>query len=941
MPPLLLDRYLVINAEQACDLATGDVVRIDGLTERTDARLPPVAALTEVLDHGRDGQPRALTADMRALSRWKAAADRVAMDAVGRGYVPIAADLYARVLPTLAEDLRERTLVILAADRDPATAARAFVDAASRTPRPHLLLTLRVGRGGAERGERQASDAVQHVREARAAYATSPRPRPPAVLPADVLQQLQRARRAGAFVAAGRHAAAERLLRDVWAALTRRRAWPQASAIAVTLGRLLLERGRPLDAARVFGDAAASATTSGEETDEVTARVWLAIARTDAAQLTAAESICRAVLQVTRLSDPMRDWTTAVLVRVLLWQGRVDDVRALPMPALAAGRDGLELDAAAFIDATVVRLLLATGRIFEAGMRVQACMSAIGNASPAARAIALTSRLRLLVAAGDLPAAQGVLREVATTARETRTPLRLLRARLIWADGLRRAGRTRDAEREWRALVRLMRAAPPLISDAIARRHAEDRCEDHAGTWCPGFDARDLSAAALVRMAQEEEDESGAIARLLETAGRRLNATRIDVWSSDAGPASIVQSVGTGLASTIGGRVIDAGLRIGPDGVEGPPQAGLPVRLGSRLVAAIVARWPADRVPPPGSADLLELVAAVAAPRLDTLVQRARTEAEAATLIPELVGVSRAIADVRHAVARAAAAPFCVLVEGESGVGKELIARAVHYLSPRRERRFCDVNCAALPDELLESELFGHARGSFTGAIADRAGLFEEAHGGTLFLDEVADLTPRAQAKLLRVLQQQEVRRVGEAFARAVDVRLVAAANRDMRAEAAAGRFRQDLLYRLDVIRIGVPALRDRRDDIPVLAQHFWRTAADRVGTLAALTPAVVAALAAYHWPGNVRELQNVIAALAVAAPRRGRVVAELLPAAITGAMPLRTTRLAEAREQFERRFVEATLAQACGNRARAARALGLSRQGLVKLMERLQITSE
>jgi two-component system response regulator AtoC len=359
------------------------------------------------------------------------------------------------------------------------------------------------------------------------------------------------------------------------------------------------------------------------------------------------------------------------------------------------------------------------------------------------------------------------------------------------------------------------------------------------------------------------------------------------------------------------------------------------------LVAAIVARWPADRLSPPDAIELLQLVAAVMAPRIDALLHRARTEAEAATLIPELVGVSRAIENVRQAVARAASAPFSVLVEGESGVGKELIARAVHYLSPRRERRFCDVNCAALPDDLLESELFGHARGAFTGAIVDRAGLFEEAHGGTLFLDEVADLSLRAQAKLLRVLQQQEIRRVGESFARPVDVRLVAAANRDMRAEAAAGRFRQDLLYRVDVIRIDVPALRDRPEDVALLAQHFWRAAADRVGTLASLNPGILAALAAYHWPGNVRELQNVIAALAVAAPRRGRVGVDLLPAAIALITPMRTMRLAVAREQFERRFVEVALAQAGNNRARAARALGLSRQGLLKLMARLQVEGE
>jgi len=277
-------------------------------------------------------------------------------------------------------------------------------------------------------------------------------------------------------------------------------------------------------------------------------------------------------------------------------------------------------------------------------------------------------------------------------------------------------------------------------------------------------------------------------------------------------------------------------------------------------------------------------------------------------------------------------------VEGESGSGKELIARALHQLSARRERRFCDINCAALPDEILESELFGHAKGAFSGAIADRPGLFEEAHGGTVFLDEVADLSPRAQAKLLRVLQQQEVRRVGENFARPIDVRVVTAANRDMRVEAEQGRFRQDLLYRIDVVRINVPPLRDRPEDIPGLAQHFWRAAAARVGTTAVLTPAVLAALAAYDWPGNVRELQNVIAGLAVAAPSRGRVSADLLTGAIVSAAPIRTTRLAAARDQFERRFVEAALARAGNNRAQAARALGLSRQGLLKVMERLHV---
>ena len=262
----------------------------------------------------------------------------------------------------------------------------------------------------------------------------------------------------------------------------------------------------------------------------------------------------------------------------------------------------------------------------------------------------------------------------------------------------------------------------------------------------------------------------------------------------------------------------------------------------------------------------------------------AREVASASVAIPELVGSSAAIAEVRRAVSRAAAAPFSVLIEGESGSGKELVARALHQLSPRRERRFCDVNCAALPDDLLESELFGHTRGAFTGAVADRPGLIEEADGGTLFLDEVADLSPRAQAKLLRVLQQQEVRRVGATFSRKVDVRVVSAANRDMRAEVAEGRFRQDLLYRLDVVRIRVPPLRERPEDIPVLAEQLWQAAAARVGSRAVLTHGVLTALSRYHWPGNVRELQNVMAGMAVSAPARGQVKAGLLPPVVAGA---------------------------------------------------------
>jgi transcriptional regulator with GAF, ATPase, and Fis domain len=238
----------------------------------------------------------------------------------------------------------------------------------------------------------------------------------------------------------------------------------------------------------------------------------------------------------------------------------------------------------------------------------------------------------------------------------------------------------------------------------------------------------------------------------------------------------------------------------------------------------------------------------------------------------------------------------------------------------------------------VEAELFGHARGSFTGAVTDRAGVFEEASGGTLFLDEIGELSPRAQAKVLRVIQESEIRRVGENTARRVDFRLVSATNRDLRREVGAGRFRLDLLYRLDVVRIQVPPLRERREDLTLLLEHFWSDATRRLGSRATLSADARAALTAYDWPGNVRELQNVLAALAVRSPRRGVVPPETLPAHIAPVSRPETSGLRAARRTFETTLIRAALARAGGHRGAAARELGLSRQGLTKLMARLGI---
>jgi transcriptional regulator with GAF, ATPase, and Fis domain len=225
-----------------------------------------------------------------------------------------------------------------------------------------------------------------------------------------------------------------------------------------------------------------------------------------------------------------------------------------------------------------------------------------------------------------------------------------------------------------------------------------------------------------------------------------------------------------------------------------------------------------------------------------------------------LVGESPALRKVQQQVELVAPTDATVLITGESGTGKELVARAIHQRSPRSARPMITVNCGAVPETLFESEFFGHARGAFTGALRDKPGRFELADGGTLFLDEIGEIPLPMQAKLLRVLQEQEVERVGDTRARKINVRIIAATNRDLKAEVEAGRFRQDLFYRLSVFPIENPPLRERREDIPRLAEHFLRTAAKRMNRRPPkLTNATARQLATHDWPGNVRELQNAV----------------------------------------------------------------------------------
>jgi DNA-binding NtrC family response regulator len=290
-----------------------------------------------------------------------------------------------------------------------------------------------------------------------------------------------------------------------------------------------------------------------------------------------------------------------------------------------------------------------------------------------------------------------------------------------------------------------------------------------------------------------------------------------------------------------------------------------------------------------------------------------------------MVFASEAMRRLAVLVARVAPRDVTVLVTGESGTGKERVAEAIVQASRRADRPFVRFNCAALTPELAEAELFGHTRGAFTGATRARPGLFGEAHGGTILLDEVGELAPGAQAKLLRVLQEGEVRAVGEERARTVDVRVLAATHRDLAEEVRAGRFREDLFYRLDVVHLRVPPLRERPEDVPVLARHFLARFAERFGVASLLgEDALVHRLAGLPWPGNVRELEHAIERVVALSPPEGLDLA-LLPGGEAGAdrgpLPLR-----ERVQAYERGLVVEALRQAHGNRSEAARRLGVSR---------------
>jgi len=412
-----------------------------------------------------------------------------------------------------------------------------------------------------------------------------------------------------------------------------------------------------------------------------------------------------------------------------------------------------------------------------------------------------------------------------------------------------------------------------------------------------------------------------ALARALDGGRPPLDAALLDVWLPDVDGLTVLDRI------RAGGSDLPVVMISGHGTVETAVQA--------------VKRGADDFLEKPLSLErvLLTLEKVLERRRLalerDALKRELRSlqarEAEGETLL----GDSPVFARLREEIRRAGASDARVLITGESGVGKELVALALHRASPRSDGPFVEVNGAAIPEELIESELFGHVKGSFTGAVDDRKGKWEQAHGGTLFLDEIGDMSPRTQAKVLRAIQDGRITPVGSTRTIATDVRIVAATNRDLVSMIRAGTFREDLYFRLAVVPLRVPPLHERPEDIPAFATHFAaRLAARRGRRPKTFTPAALEALSRRRWPGNVRELQNLVERALLMTPGPVVDVADLpvedepIKPGDGGSLPPGQT-LAQAREAFERQVITKVLADLKGNVSRAAERLGLDRTTL------------
>jgi DNA-binding NtrC family response regulator len=811
------------------------------------------------------------------------------------------------------------------------------------------------------------ASAVPRVAERAVAYGGDERLEPrtavaaPSAWPAPGELASWRRRLAGgvADLRRGRQSRGVRQVRQAIGALARRDSWVDAADGAVTLARALLRRGQVREAQKALADAREHATRCGSDATLADVAILSGEAWTDAAKLDEAEAVLAAAgTAAIVMNDRERHAAaTLALARCLFWRGRFDEA------AGALDRVGGELPAAVRHrrERWRARVAAARGEIATALQTVTGLVDSVSaDDDPDCPAATHYAAACVRLMAGDRNGASASAMLAIAGARHAHDPLRAIRARLVLADAERHGGRRPATATTLRRLQRLAPALPPLLNlrvqllTEVAKadgRHGDEaaalvaRCGVPAlGLFIPrrveagaAFEPLVDEVVAIVRACQTADEEIAVLKDVCARMRRQLHAAAVAIVAGGRDVPATLVGDGARFDVDVAERAMSAGILIQPHRQADRVEAAAPIQYGGATIAALCVRWTLGSTYDHSRASAtLATAAAVAAPVIAGAIARRSRIAAAA---PSILGVTPAMMELRRQVDRAASAPFPVLIEGESGCGKELVAQAIHKGSTRRDRAFRTLNCAAIPDDLAEAELFGHVRGSFTGAVGDRTGVFEDAHGGTLLLDEIGELSPRAQAKLLRVIQEGEIRRVGENLSRRVDVRIVAATNRTLPLEVEQGRFRADLLYRLDVIHVTVPPLRDRAEDIPLLVEHYWRQATERIGSHATLAAATVGALSRYHWPGNVRELQNVVAALAVRCPRRGVVPPSALPPQF-GTLPSTDPwRLDEARRSFEERFIRAALVRSGGHRGRAAVELGVTRQGLTKLMSRLGIS--
>jgi DNA-binding NtrC family response regulator len=446
-----------------------------------------------------------------------------------------------------------------------------------------------------------------------------------------------------------------------------------------------------------------------------------------------------------------------------------------------------------------------------------------------------------------------------------------------------------------------------------------------------------METPARIFVVDDDTSSRELLSRILVSAGHRVTALSdgreaLERLSGEGGPPDVVVSDirmgdvdGLQLTDALRQRVSDTPVIL--------------VTAFGNIDGAVEAirRGAFDYISKPYDVDAIRMVVARAVEQRRLAVENRtlRRDLREKYRLDNVVGRSEAMLQVYKTAARVAATDATVLIQGESGTGKELVARAIHSASPRASRPFVPVDCGAIAEGVLESELFGHTRGAFTGAQATRRGLFEEANQGTLFLDEIGDVGPNLQARLLRALQEGTVRRVGTNEPIAVDVRVVAASNRDLAHAVKEGRFREDLYYRLAVVTIQIPPLRERREDIPLLAEHFAAKHGRAEG--AAISPAARDLLVAHDWPGNVRELENVVAR-ALALNPSGVILPEDLPDHLRGARPAPAAEGLAAHDrptlaELERRYAAQVLQETGGNKTRAAEVLGIDRKTLYRLL--------